>query len=423
MGDARLRTGLIGDNISRTRLPAALDIMCRDAGIALTFEPIDTAGHAGFDLAACVAELRSAGWDGVAVTHPHKPAAAGLFDGPARRLGAANLLVFGTAPAAHNTDYTGFVSAWRALREQAAPGRVAMAGAGGVARAIATGLAGLGATEIAIWDIAPGRAAALAAEGADFLFRAVADDLAFRLSTVKRDFGRGILFVPQGAPPLPLEAAGTLVRHEAGDGGPVEALGLPEAQYDLAVSLLTLHETNDTPGVLAQIRRALKPDGLFLACVPAAGTLAELRDCLISAEAELTAAANARVLPFMDVRDAGGLLQRAGFALPVTDTETLTVRYDTMFNLMLDLRAMGATNTLASRSRSSARRGLFQRAAELYAARHADADGRVRATLQFVWMSGWAPHESQQKPLRPGSATASLADVLKDRSGGDGDGR
>lgn len=164
MGDARLRTGLIGDNISRTRLPAALDIMCRDAGIALTFEPIDTAGHAGFDLAACVAELRSAGWDGVAVTHPHKPAAAGLFDGPARRLGAANLLVFGTAPAAHNTDYTGFVSAWRALRGPAAPGRVAMAGAGGVARAIATGLAGLGATEIAIWDTAPGRAAALAAE-------------------------------------------------------------------------------------------------------------------------------------------------------------------------------------------------------------------------------------------------------------------
>jgi SAM-dependent methyltransferase len=263
------------------------------------------------------------------------------------------------------------------------------------------------------------RAAFIDAEGADFLFRAMAEDLDFRLSTVKREFERGVLFVPDGAPRLPMEESGILERHGPDNAAQHEALGLPEAAFDLAVSLLTLHETNDTPGVLSQIRRALKPDGLFLACVPAAGTLAELRDCLIAAEAELSGAANARVLPFMDVRDAGALLQRAGFALPVTDGETLTVRYDTLFNLMLDLRAMGATNTLASRSRSFARRALFLKAAEIYAMRHSDADGRVRATFSFVWMSGWAPHDSQQKPLRPGSATTRLADVLKDRSGGE----
>ena len=263
------------------------------------------------------------------------------------------------------------------------------------------------------------RATRIGAEGADFLFRAISEDLDFRLSTVKRDFERGMLFVPDGAPRLAMEESGLLVRHGASDTSADEALGLGEADYDLAVSLLTLHETNDTPGVLAQIRRALKPDGLFLACVPAAGTLGELRDCLIAAEAELTGAANARVLPFLDVRDAGALLQRAGFALPVTDSETLTVRYDTLFNLMLDLRTMGATNTLASRSRSFSRRDLFGKAAELYAARHSDADGRVRASFNFVWIAGWAPHESQQKPLKPGSATARLADVLKDRSGGE----
>lgn len=261
------------------------------------------------------------------------------------------------------------------------------------------------------------RAARLGVSGADFLYRSVAEDLDLRLSAVTRNFERGILFVPDGSPQLQLERDGVLERH-AGHADDTEALDLPEGAYDLAVSLLTLHESNDTPGLLAQIRRTLKPDGLFLACVPSGGTLGELRDSLLAAESELTGAANARVLPFMDVRDAGGLLQRAGFALPVTDTETLTVRYDTMFNLMLDLRAMGATNTLASRSRAFATRGLFQTAAEHYARNHADSDGRIRASFNFVWMSGWVPHESQQKPLKPGSATNRLSDFLGDRSGG-----
>lgn len=261
------------------------------------------------------------------------------------------------------------------------------------------------------------RAARLAVSGADFLYRSAAEDLDLRLSAVTRNFERGILFVPDGAPELPLERDRILERH-AGHADDTEALDLPEGAYDLAVSLLTLHESNDTPGLLAQVRRALKPDGLFLACVPSGGTLGELRDSLLAAESELTGAANARVLPFMDVRDAGGLLQRAGFALPVTDTETLTVRYDTMFNLMLDLRAMGATNTLASRSRALATRALFQKAAEHYAHNHADADGRIRASFNFVWMSGWVPHDSQQKPLKPGSAKNRLSDFLGDRSGG-----
>ena len=261
------------------------------------------------------------------------------------------------------------------------------------------------------------RAERLGVSGADFLYRSVAEDLDLRLSAVTRNFERGILFVPDGAPQLQLERDGVLERHD-GHADDTEALDLPEGAYDLAVSLLTLHESNDTPGLLAQIRRALKPDGLFLACVPSGGTLGELRDSLLAAESELTGAANARVLPFMDVRDAGGLLQRAGFALPVTDTETLTVRYDPMFNRMLDLRAMGATNTLASRSRAMATRALFQTAAEHYAQNHADADGRIRASFNFVWMSGWVPHESQQKPLKPGSATNRLSDFLGDRSGG-----
>lgn len=260
------------------------------------------------------------------------------------------------------------------------------------------------------------RAAAIGADGADFLFRAVADDLALRLSAVKRHFERGILLVPAAAPDAALSGLPAMERHVPPEDAAGEALGLEPENCDLAVSLLTLHETNDTPGILAQIRRALKPDGLFLACVPGGGTLGELRESLLAAEAELTGAANARVLPFMDVRDAGGLLQRAGFALPVTDAERMTVRYDTMFDLMRDLRAMGATNTLSGRSRRFASAALFREAALYYAQNHADPDGRIRATFDLVWMSGWAPHETQQKPLKPGSAANRLADFIGDKS-------
>ena len=194
-----------------------------------------------------------------------------------------------------------------------------------------------------------------------------------------------------------------------------EALPLAEASVDLVVSNLSLHLTNDTPGTLAQIRRALRPDGLFLAAMLGGDTLTELRQALLSAEAELSGGASPRVLPFTELRAAGALLQRTGFALPVTDQDRLTVRYDTMFELMADIRAMGAANILNARSRRPVSRRLFLRAAGIYAERFSDPDGRVRATFDIVYLSGWRPHESQQKPLQPGSAKASLAEALKAR--------
>ena len=194
--------------------------------------------------------------------------------------------------------------------------------------------------------------------------------------------------------------------------GDEERLPIREGTLDLAVSVLGLHVVNDLPGTLTQIRRALKPDGLFLGALLGGQTLQELRAVLAEAEAEIFGGASPRVAPFSDLRDLGALLQRAGFALPVTDLDRVIVRYPNLFGLFRDLRAMGATNALADRSRTPVGRRLFLRAAELYAARFADADGRLRATFEIVWLSGWSPHESQQKPLKPGSARMRLADAL-----------
>lgn len=194
---------------------------------------------------------------------------------------------------------------------------------------------------------------------------------------------------------------------------PIEHLPLEPQSQNLVVSPLSLHLTNDTPGTLIQIRRALKPDGLFMAAIPGAGTLQELRDVLLSTEAEMSGGASPRVIPFADVRDVGALLQRAGFALPVTDTETYTVRYDSILPLMRDLRAMGMANPMMGRSKRPINRSFLMRAAQLYAERYSDPDGRIRATFSIIFVSGWAPHESQQKPLRPGSAKTRLADALK----------
>ncbi len=177
--------------------------------------------------------------------------------------------------------------------------------------------------------------------------------------------------------------------------------------------MLTLQETNDVPGALIQMRRALRPDGLLLAVMLGGETLKELRFALTQAESEIYGGASPRVLPFADVRAAGALLQRTGFALPVTDNETLTVRYDHLGALMHDLRAMGTQNALTARSRNPVSRRFFQRAAEIYAQEFSDGDGRVRATFSFVSLSGWTPHESQQKPLKPGSAKFSLAAALQ----------
>lgn len=270
------------------------------------------------------------------------------------------------------------------------------------------------------------RALAQPVEGADFLMRRVADDLVDRLSAVERHFAKAATirsWTPLAAEALAasgkvgealrVETDSVFLEHGEGLVAGGDRLPLDPESLDLVVSLLALHEADDLPGQLIQMRRALRPDGLMLACLAGAGTLAELRESLLAAETEISGGASPRVIPFADVRDVGGLLQRAGFALPVADVETVTVRYGDMFGLMRDLRAMGATNPLAGRLKRPTRRAIFPRAAEIYSERFADADGRIRATFNLVWMSGWAPHESQQKPLKPGSGQVSLAEVLK----------
>ena len=275
------------------------------------------------------------------------------------------------------------------------------------------------------------RARAHPRAGADFLLSRVVEDLGDRLAPVLRVFAEGLDLGLAAGPAARLvkdlgkaekmtvaaldrDVAADLVVDE-------EALPFPAESLDLVVSLLSLQFIDDLPGTLVQIRRALRPDGLFLAAVLGGATLHELRDALSAAEIELTGGLSPRVAPFIGVSDLGGLLQRAGFALPVTDLDRLTVRYGSMFDLIADLRAMGATNPLIERSRKPASRRLFLRAAEIYAERHADADGRLRATFEIVSASGWAPHESQQKPAARGSATVSLADALKARPIDDAD--
>src|ERR1019366_9086697 len=200
-----------------------------------------------------------------------------------------------------------------------------------------------------------------------------------------------------------------------------EALPFRDGALDLVVSGLGLHFVNDLPGTLVQIRRALKPDGLFMAALLGGDTLTELRQAFAAAEAEIDGGISPRVLPFADLRDLGALLQRAGFALPVTDVDRLTVRYASPLALMHELRRMGATNPLIDRSRRPLRRATLARMLEIYAERFADPDARIRATFEIVYLSGWAPHESQQQPLAPGSARARLADALgtQERSAGE----
>lgn len=276
---------------------------------------------------------------------------------------------------------------------------------------------------------------AMALVPADFLLARVADDLAERLSSVLRRFD---IAVDLGTPGDHLRRAlaksdkiGMLIavdplfsfreRGRAGEGAAVilaadeEALPFRDGSLELVVSALALHFVNDLPGTLIQIRRALKPDGLFLAAMLGGDTLTELRQAFAEAEMEMEGGISPRVSPFPDLRDLGALLQRAGFALPVTDVERLTVRYGTVVALMHDLRRMGATNALVERRRVPLKRKTLLRMAEIYAGRFADPDGRLRATFEIIWLSGWAPDASQQKPMQPGSAQMRLADALKTR--------
>ena len=256
-----------------------------------------------------------------------------------------------------------------------------------------------------------------------FLTEQVAEDLAERLHAVVRTFPIAMdLGSPGGAVQRALarEAAiGRLisVKARAGEMGCTvvadeEMLPFADASIDLAVSVLALHTVNDLPGTLVQVRRALKPDGLFLAALLGGDTLTELRQSFALAEAELEGGVSPHVAPFADVRELGALLQRAGFALPVADVDRVTVRYSSVFSLMHDLRGMGATNVLIERKRQPLRRATLLRMAQLYAENFADPDDKLRATFDIVWLSGWVPHPSQQQPLRPGSARTRLADAL-----------
>jgi SAM-dependent methyltransferase len=224
-----------------------------------------------------------------------------------------------------------------------------------------------------------------------------------------------------GAGRSPAQADGARTNSSIGIGADLviaadeEALPFRDGSLDLVVSALALHTVNDLPGTLIQIRRALKPDGLFLAALLGGDTLTELRQAFAEAEAEIEGGMSPRIAPFPDLRDLGALLQRAGFALPVTDVERLTARYASVFPLLLDLRRMGATNALTERRRVPLRRKTLMRMADIYRRLFADADGRLRATFEIIWLSGWAPDESQQKPLPPGSAKTRLADALGTR--------
>ena len=264
------------------------------------------------------------------------------------------------------------------------------------------------------------RAAALG--DTTFLLDRVAEDMADRLAVVLRRFDVAIdLGTPGEAVRDALARLGSIgiiiavdamSRRRPAVVADEEALPFGDGTLDLVVSALALHHVNDLPGTLVQIRRALKPDGLFIAALFGGETLTELRQSFAAAESEIEGGISPRVSPFADLRDLGALLQRAGFALPVTDVDRVSVRYDSAFNLMADLRRMGASNALVARRRQPLRRATVTRMAELYAQRFADADGRVRATFEIVWLLGWAPHPSQQQPLKPGTAKSRLAEAL-----------
>ena len=274
---------------------------------------------------------------------------------------------------------------------------------------------------------------------ADFLKARAAGDAVERLETIMRNFplavdlgARNGVFAAALAGSDAQAKVGALIETDlsglmlAGRAGmrvqaDEERLPFADESVDLIVSTLALHWTNDLVGALIQIRNALKPDGLFLGAVLGGSTLGELRQALIQAESELSNGAGLRVSPFADVLDAAGLLQRAGFALPVADTDKVTVRYANALELIRDVRAMGESNVLFDRARRPIGRAVLARAAAIYQERFAGPDGRIQASFDIISMTGWAPHPDQQQPLRPGSAKMRLADALHTREHSAGD--
>jgi NADH dehydrogenase [ubiquinone] 1 alpha subcomplex assembly factor 5 len=261
----------------------------------------------------------------------------------------------------------------------------------------------------------------------DFLYREIGDRLLDRLDDVRRDFPT-VLELGCRTGLLGRMAAGRAgIRHWiSGELSPAmaalaprprlvldeEFLPVAPASLDLVLSNLSLHWVNDLPGALFQIRQALTPDGLLLAAIWGGETLIELRDALFQAELAESGGVSPHVSPFADLRDAGMLLQRAGFALPVIDSDRLTVTYPDMFALMRDLRGMGEGNAVLERSKRPLSRAVLARAAARYAEEHAGPDGRVTAAFQAIFLTGWAPADTQQKPLRPGSAKTRLASAF-----------
>jgi SAM-dependent methyltransferase len=266
--------------------------------------------------------------------------------------------------------------------------------------------------------------------GADFLKRRAAGDIVMRLEAIMRDFPRAVdlgarngafaeaLAASDAAPRVGLlveaELSGAMLAGRAGMRivADEERLPFAPASLDLIVSSLSLHWANDVVGALVQARLALKPDGLFIGALFGGATLTELRQSLTAAELELTGGAGPRVSPFADPSDAAGLLQRAGFALPVADVDRVRVRYDHPLKLMADLRRMGETSVLAERHPRPLTRKVLARAFEIYQRDFAGPDGRIAATFEILTLTGWSPSEIQQKPLRPGSAKMRLADAL-----------
>lgn len=262
---------------------------------------------------------------------------------------------------------------------------------------------------------------------AAFLHQRAAADLAERLEAIPRRFervlalgGEGLVSAEIAARPELAARVGDVIEVSLADADP-EHLPFAAGAFDLIVAPLALTWVNDLPGALVQLRLALKPDGLLLASLFGGETLNELRLSLLEAESELTGGAAMRVAPFADLQDIAGLLQRAGFALPAADRDIVTVRYGEPMRLLADLRAMGETAALAERAPRTLSRRILARAFDIYRQRFSDADGRIRATFEILTATGWAPHESQQKPLKPGSAKTRLADALgtTERSAGD----
>lgn len=242
-----------------------------------------------------------------------------------------------------------------------------------------------------------------------FLKAEIADRLFERLQEVNRDFPDRKDLGGSFTPYLPTAEKAKYTHVPRSEN----QLELSEASSDLIVSNLDLHWVNDLPGFLVQARMALRPDGLFCASLLGGETLNELRHALIAAESEIRGGAGQRVIPFADVRDLGSLMQRAGFALPVTDVDTLTLTYDHPLSLMQELRGMGETNAMVNRPKTFWRRDVLMRAAEIYQQQFSRQDGRIIATFEVMYLTGWHPHESQQQPLKPGSGKVNLADALK----------